>query len=146
MALSEFDLRYESAKAFKGQAIVDFITHHQENEVTLIELTPWALFFDGSTCKQGGSVGIVLISTQGVSSEYAIPRELTSTNNQAEYEAILHGVQLLHEVNAECIEIFVDSQLVINQLVGLYESKDDILRKYYKECQELLNSFFFCYY
>ena len=105
-----------------------------------------AFIFDGSTCKQGGGVNIILISPQGMSFEYAIPIKLISTNNQAEYEAILRGIQLLHEVNAECVEIFGDSQLVINQLVGLYESKDDILRKYYKECQELLNSFFFCYY
>jgi len=39
LALSEFDLRYESAKAIKGQAIADFITHHREGEVTLLELT-----------------------------------------------------------------------------------------------------------
>jgi hypothetical protein len=73
LALSEFDLRYESAKAVKGQAIADFITHHQEGEVTLWELSPWALFFDGSTCKQGEGVGIVLISPQGISFEFAIP-------------------------------------------------------------------------
>jgi len=40
LALLEFDLRYESAKAVKGQAIADFITHHREGEVTLLELTP----------------------------------------------------------------------------------------------------------
>jgi len=34
-----------------------------------------------------------------------------------------------------------NSQLVINQLLGLYECKDDIFRKYYEECRELLNSF-----
>ena len=69
-------------KAVKGQVIADFITHHREGEVTLLELTPWALFFDGSTCKQGGGVGIVLISPQGISFEYAIPIKPTSTNNQ----------------------------------------------------------------
>jgi hypothetical protein len=73
--------------------------------------------------------------------EYAIPIKPTSTNNQAEYEAILRGIQLLHEVNAECVEIFGDSQLVINQLLDLCESKDDILKKYYQECRELLSSF-----
>jgi hypothetical protein len=62
LALLEFDLRYESAKAVKCQAIADFITHHWEGEITLLELTPWALFFDGSTYKQGGGVGIVLVS------------------------------------------------------------------------------------
>ena len=82
-----------------------------------------------------------MISPQEVSFEYAIPTEVTSTNNQAKYEAILKGVQLLHEVKAECIKIFGDSQLVINQLLSLYECKDDILRKYYEKCRELLNFF-----
>jgi len=91
--------------------------------VTLLELTPWALFFDGSTCNQGGGVGIVLISPQGISFEYVIPIKPISTNNQAQYEAILKGIQLLHEVKAKSIEIFGDSQLVINRLLGLYERK-----------------------
>jgi len=40
LALLEFDLRYESAKAVKGQAIANFIIHHREGEVMLLELTP----------------------------------------------------------------------------------------------------------
>ena len=57
-----------------------------------------------------------------------------TTNNQAEYEAILKGLQLLQELKADAIEIFGDSQLVINQLIGMYECKDDILRGYYEKC------------
>ena len=83
----------------------------------------------------------MLISPQGMSFEYAIPIKPISTNNQAEYEAILKGIQLLHEVKAESIEVFGDSQLVINQLLSLYECKDDILKKYYEECRELLKHF-----
>jgi ribonuclease HI len=64
-----------------------------------------------------------------------------TTNNQADYAAILKGLQLLQEVNAELIEIFRDSQLVINLLIGLYECKDDILREYYDECRKLLEEF-----
>ena len=56
------------------------------------------------------------------------------TNNQAEYKAILQGLQLLQEVKADAIKIFGDSLLVINRLIGLYECKDDILRGYYEEC------------
>ena len=61
------------------------------------------IFFDRSTCKQGGGIGIILISLQGASFEYAFPIEPTSTNNQAKYEAILKGLQLLYEVKAEAI-------------------------------------------
>ena len=57
LTLSKFDLRYESAKAVKSQAIADFITHHRRGEVTLLEFTPWALFFyDLLVSKEGVSV------------------------------------------------------------------------------------------
>ena len=67
---------------------------------------PRHLFFDGSSCKQGGGIGIVIILPQGASFEFALPTEPMVTNNQAEYEAILKGLQLLHEVKAEAIEVF----------------------------------------
>ena len=34
-----------------------------------------------------------------------------------------------------------DSQLVINQLIGLYKCKDDILKGYHDECRKLLEEF-----
>ena len=70
-------------------------------------------------------------TSRGGSFEFAFPTEPMITNNQAEYEAILKGLQLLHEVKAEAIEVFGDSQLIINQLIGLYECKEDSLRGYY---------------
>ena len=65
LALSEFDLRYESAKAVKGQVIADFVTQHHKPSIGYVEPVPWALFFDGSSSKQGGGVGIVIISPWG---------------------------------------------------------------------------------
>jgi len=52
LALSEFNLRYESAKAVKGQIMADFVTQHCDMAGTL-EFVPWTLFFDGSTCDRG---------------------------------------------------------------------------------------------
>jgi hypothetical protein len=65
LALSEFELKFESAKAVKGQIITDFITEHRDSSIDLLEITPWALFFDGSSCGKGGGVGILLISPRG---------------------------------------------------------------------------------
>ena len=106
-----------------------------------VEPVPWTLFFDGSSCKQGGGIGIVIILPRGGNFEFAFPIELAVTNNQAEYEAVLKGIQLLHEVKAEAIQIFGDSQLIINQLIGMYECKEDTLWRYYAECQRLLREF-----
>jgi ribonuclease HI len=134
-------LTYQSAKAIKGQVRADVVTQHCGPEIAVIEPIPWTMFFHGSSCGVGVEIGIILISPQGTSYEFSIPIEKTSTNNQAEYQAVLKGIKLLREINVEVIEIFGDSQLVINQLAGEYECKDDILRIYHEECLQLLREF-----
>jgi ribonuclease HI len=74
-------------------------------------------------------VALVLLLFHPEGQVFAFQIKPMSTNNQVENEAILKGFQLLQEVKAESIEIFGDSQLVINQLISLYECKDDILKK-----------------
>ena len=64
----------------------------------------------------------------------SFPIEATATNNQTEYQALLKGIWLLQEIRADAVEIFEDSMLVVNQLIGIYECKDDILRVYHEEC------------
>ena len=95
LALSEFDLRYESAKAIKGQAVADFVMQHCGSELTMVALVPWTLFFEGSSCGNGSGTGVVLISLRGVNFEFSFPIEASATNNQVEYCAILKGIQLL---------------------------------------------------
>jgi hypothetical protein len=133
LALSEFELKFESAKAIKGQVIADFITEHRDPSIDLLEITPWALFFDGSSCSKGGGVGILLISPRGEIFEFAIPIQPTVTNNQAKYEALLRGLQYLREAGAVSVEVYGDSELVIKQLNSQYECKSDALRSYYEE-------------
>jgi hypothetical protein len=65
LALSEFDLRYESAKAVKGQVMDDFVVQHCGSESVVVDLAPWTLFFDGSYCGVGSGIGVVLISPRG---------------------------------------------------------------------------------
>jgi ribonuclease HI len=141
LALSEFELKFESAKAIKGQIITDFITEHRDPSIDLLEITPWALFFDGSSCGKGGGIGILLMSPRGEMFEFAIPIQPIVTNNQVEYEALLRGLQYLKEAKAISVEIYGDSELVIKQLNDQYECRSDILRSYYDECREILKSF-----
>ena len=121
--------------------MADFITQHHKPSIGYVEPMPWTLFFDGSSCKQGGGIGIVIILPRGASFEFAFQTKPMTIKNQAEYEAILKGLQLLQEVKAESIEIFGDSQLVINQLISLYEYKNDIMKEYHDECRKLLEGF-----
>jgi hypothetical protein len=47
----------------------------------------------------------------------------------------------LKEAKATSVEIYGDSELVIKQLNGQYECRNDILKNYYEECKEILKSF-----
>jgi ribonuclease HI len=141
LSLSEFELKFESVKAIKGQIIAYFITEHRDPSINLLEVTPWALFFDGSSCGKGGGVGILLISPRGEMFEFAIPIQPTVTNNEAEYEALLRELQYLREARAVSVELYGDSELVIKQLNGQYECKSDALMSNYEECREILKSF-----
>jgi len=140
LALSEFDLRYESAKAVKGQVMADFVTQHC-NAVGSLEVAPWTLFFDGSTCDQGAGIGIVLISPQGRKYEFLLAIVATSTNNQAEYQALVKGLELLREIHANVVEVFGDSMLIINQLIEIYECQSEVLILYFERCLQLLKEF-----
>ena len=73
---------------------------------------------------------------RGANFEFSFPIEVSATNNQAKYRAILKGIQLLREIKADVVEIFGDSMLVINQLIGEYECKDDILHLYMKSVSD----------
>jgi ribonuclease HI len=90
------------------------------------------LFFDRSSCGKGDGVGILLISPRGDMFEFAIPIQPTVTNNEAEYEALLRGLQYLKESKAISVEIYGDLELVIKQLNGQYECRNEIVRNYYE--------------
>jgi len=134
LELSEFD------KAVKGQIMADFVTQHCGTVETL-EIVPWTLFFDGSTCDRGAGIGIVLISPRGRKYEFSLPIVAMSTNNQVEYQALIKGLELLREIHPDAIEIFGDSMLVINQLAGSYVCRSEVLITYHERSMQLLMEF-----
>jgi len=86
----------------------------------------WKLFLGHSSLMDlrvmgGAGISIVLISPRGKKYKFSLPIVATSTNNQAEYQALIKGLELLKEVHTNAVEIFGDSMLVINQLAGVYE-------------------------
>jgi ribonuclease HI len=85
------------------------------------------LFFDGSAYREGQDVGIVLISPRGAVFEQSVCLEYFCTNNQAEYEAILLGLQVLSSIGVKHVEAFGDSLLVVQQIVGTFQCLDGSL-------------------
>ena len=90
-ALSEFDIRYQPAKAVKGQALADLIADRIHTDVSTFFVRAWALFFVGSACDDGCGVGILLVSPRGVTYSFSIRMATPCTNNLVEYEAFARG-------------------------------------------------------
>jgi hypothetical protein len=114
-ALSEFNIRYQPTKAVKGQALADRIAERINTNVATLSMRAWAMYFDRSACEDRSGVGILLVSPRGVTYSFSIRLPAPSTNNLAEYEAVLKGMELLLEARAEAVEVFGDSKLVISQ-------------------------------
>jgi ribonuclease HI len=99
--IREYDSRYEPLWAVKGQVVADFIIDHMvviDDKACLVEMLPWKLFFDDLVCSRGQGVGCVIISPSGANFNLSIRLEFACTNNQAEYEALLHGLEYLRDM------------------------------------------------
>jgi ribonuclease HI len=64
-----------------------------------------------------------------------------TTNNIAEYEAVIAGLELAKELGVTDIEIRADSKLVVNQLNGEWKIKSDKLRSLAVNARRLMNAF-----
>ncbi|XP_050897537.1 uncharacterized protein LOC127104395 [Lathyrus oleraceus] len=108
LALTEYSLTFMPLREMKGQIVSDFIVDHAvvENPQLQVELKPWRLFCDGSMHKDGSGVGIMLVSPDGIQTKlkYRIEGPLCS-NNEAEYEALIAGLEALLLKNFEYIDI-----------------------------------------
>ena len=70
---------------------------------------PWILHVDGSSNQQGSGAGIVLRGPGGTKLEYALRFEFVASNNEAEYEALIAGLNLARKVGAKHMVICSDS-------------------------------------
>jgi ribonuclease HI len=140
-ALSKFDIRYQPAKAVKGQALADLIVERISTDIAALSVRAWAIYFDGSACGDGCGIGILLVSPRGTAYSFSIRLPTPCTNNLPEYEAVRKGMELLLEVGAEAVEIFEDSKLVISQLIEEYTCKSESLFPLWEQCQKLMAQF-----
>ncbi|XP_056688541.1 uncharacterized protein [Spinacia oleracea] len=150
MALGGFDIKYQPRTAVKSQALADFVADFSpdlekiaDDEVKLINNIEetWTLFVDGSSKFRGAGLGVVLKSPQGDMIAQAICCDFKATNNEEEYEALIAGMTLAGELGASGLNIFSDSQLIVNQINGDYEAKDLKMTLYLEKEKKLTSKF-----
>ncbi|KAM2918267.1 hypothetical protein FF1_046952 [Malus domestica] len=156
IALGEFDISYQPKAAEKGQVVTDFIVEF----TYLIDISPealtslpmkalnvkpilpaWTLYIDSSSNQQGYGAGLVFTTPDKVAMEYALHFKFKVPNNEAEYEAFLAGLRLAKHLRFKQIDIFSDSQLVVNQVTNNFDAKDNSMVAYLAQTQLLLKHF-----
>jgi ribonuclease HI len=89
------------------------------------------MYFDGSKRIQGAGAGVVLISPQGDKLKYLLRMSFPqASNNEAEYEALLHGMKMAKACGATQLKIFGDSNLVVQQVMNKCDAISDNMTAY----------------
>ena len=116
--LSQYDITYFPRRAINGQALADFIAEFMdrgvnEDDTASKESVQWKLYVDGARNEHCSGAEIVLETPEGRSLCYALRLEFPSTNNEAEYEALIAGLRIAKELNIKALQIYSDSQLIV---------------------------------
>nr|GEU68219.1 hypothetical protein [Tanacetum cinerariifolium] len=105
--LGEHNITYRPRTSVKGQILADFLIEmpRENTQAALAAETqrePWTLFTDGSSCA-----------------------DESTSNNEAEYEALIAGLWITARMGVKYVHVSVDSKLVGNQVLGTYVAKED---------------------
>jgi ribonuclease HI len=99
--------------------------------------------FDGGSRGNPGPAGIgVVVRAADGTPLVTLGRPIgRATNNVAEYQALITGMQKAHELGAKRVQIRGDSELIIKQMLGEYRVRHPDLRPLYDQAIDLFNGF-----
>ena len=97
--LGKFNVKCRPQTAIKAQALANFIAEFTLGVENNEDEAWWKIKVDGSSNKDAG-VKVVLESPEKDVIQYAIQLQFPSTNNDAEYEALLTGLKLAKSIGA----------------------------------------------
>ena len=142
----------------KGQVLADLIAkfteapvENESNEhrmdeksiglIVVQEPLQWKVYVHGAANQKGSGVGLVLISPEELVVEKSLRLGFSTTNNETEYEALLEGMSMIHRMKGKSVTMFSNSRLVVGQVKGELEAKDDKMRKYLTRVKYLQKNF-----
>ena len=156
--LGAFDIKYMPRTSVKGQVLADLVAEFTKPEVdklladrnrdeklvdTISQYCPptWEVHVDGVSNQKGSGVGLVLTSSENVVVEKSLRLDFPATNNEAEYEALLEGMAMVQRMGGKFIKLCSDSRLVIGQVKGEFEAKDERMRRYLSQVKSMQSKF-----
>ena len=119
--------------------IVEFTFPEEDNPTN--DAKRWTIQTDNSSAQKRGGVGVVITTPDGEILKYGVRLRFPANNNEAKYEGILTGLRLGKVLRVKNLLIQSDSKLVIKQIKGEYEAKEERMQKYLKLTRHLTREF-----
>ncbi|XP_030922874.1 uncharacterized protein LOC115949725 [Quercus lobata] len=128
MILGAFDIRYMPRTAVKGQVLFRpsgrICGAHTRRKRSVAN-------------QRGSGVGLVLLSPEGITIEKLLRLRFSATNNEAEYEALLEGMWMIRKMGGKSVDMISDSRLIVGQVNGDMEAKDERMQEYLDRVKHL---------
>ncbi|VFQ76023.1 unnamed protein product [Cuscuta campestris] len=147
--ISQYNMEFRPRPSIKGQALADFQVECTAREMTRtqvetrVEKDWWVMSIDGSSGSRSCGAGIVLITPEKFRIYYAIRFQFRVSNNEAEYEALINGLKILSKMGVSRVQVYSDSRLVVGQITGEFEAKEERMKRYWDLSLEMLGRFEF---
>ena len=138
--LSEFDVQYRPRTVVKGQIVADFIAEYTQSEDKGAEgHRLWSIHTDGSSNQRSGGASVVIQTPEGDKIECMIRLDFPTTNNEAEYKALVAGLDLAKAAGAENMIMHCDSQVITSQINSDYKCRNERIKKYLEEVKSRIS-------
>ncbi|XP_050895663.1 uncharacterized protein LOC127102327 [Lathyrus oleraceus] len=166
MALTEYDIQHVTQKVIKGSVLSDYLAHQPledyqsmrfefpTEDIMLIRdcnipdpeegpktRSQWNLVFDGTSNTHGNGIGAIITSITGFHLPFTTRLCFECTNNIAEYQACIFGIEVAIDLRIKILEFYGDSALVIIQVKGYWEARDHKLIPYKEHVLKLITYF-----
>jgi ribonuclease HI len=115
----------------------------RENQIPTPASKPehWTMYFDGSLNLDGGGAGVLFILPRGEQLKYVLQILWEVSNNEAEYEALLHVLRLAISLGIKRLLVYSDSLLVVQQVNKEWDCNKETMDAYVQEVRKLENKF-----
>ncbi|XP_066316543.1 uncharacterized protein [Miscanthus floridulus] len=136
-------ISYAPRTAIKFQVLSDFIAEWTEVQMppVVVDQEYWTMYFDGSLMKKGAGAGLVFVSPLGICMRYMVRIHFPSSNNVAEYEALVNDLCIAIKLGIRRPDVQGDSQLVIDQVMKESSYHNAQMVAYCREVHQLEDKF-----
>ena len=104
-------ISYAPWTVIKSKELADFVVEWTEIQMppAAIDQEYWMMYFDRSLMKKGAIMGLVFISPLEVRMRYMVRIHFPSSNNVAEYEALINGLRIAVELGIQWSNVWGNS-------------------------------------